>query len=117
MAKADEESADSFHHCVERAFLFDCAYFCLECSPLGWLSVLEPTLSGFRVHQDLSYLFEASGLCFTGGGNTTETVVSTSTGAPLTNVGLYRHCNTALTAESLRLVGPETYRALFTAPF
>jgi hypothetical protein len=43
MAKADEESTDSFHHCVERGFLFDCAYFCLECSPLGWLSVLEPT--------------------------------------------------------------------------
>src|SRR6266403_258999 len=31
---------------------------------------------------------------FPGGGNTTETVVSTSTGTPFINVGSYRHCST-----------------------
>jgi len=38
-------------------------------------------------------MFEIRGPCFTGGGNTTETVVSTSAGASLTNVGSYRHCS------------------------
>jgi hypothetical protein len=42
MAKADKESTDSFHHCVERGFLFDCAYFVLEtdfpCVGCPWFS-------------------------------------------------------------------------------
>jgi hypothetical protein len=35
MAKIFEENVDSFHHCVECGFLFDCARSCLERSPVN----------------------------------------------------------------------------------
>ncbi len=70
-----------------------------------------------RPAADLSYLFEMGGTSSSGGGNTTETVVSTSTGTSLINVGSYRHFSTALTAYDPQVSGPETYLALLTAPF
>jgi len=72
----------------------------------------------FRVYQELErgYLFATGGPVFASGGNTTETVVSTSTDTPLINLGLNRHCSTASIADFMRLVGPETHRALSTAP-
>src|SRR5271169_2074112 len=66
---------------------------------------LEIHMDGY---QELRY--------FPRGGNTTETVVSTSTGTPFINVGSYRHCSTALTAYHPQVSGPETYLALLTAP-
>jgi hypothetical protein len=74
----------------------------------GQLESLNRHFSGFGVYQELRY--------FPGGGNTTETVVSTSTGTPFINVGSYRHCSTALTAYNPQVSGPETYLALLTAP-
>lgn len=71
-----------------------------------------------KIYGDLDrgYLFAKGGPSFSGGGNTKVTVVSTSTDMSFINVGLYRHCSTALTAEFTSLVGPETYWALLTSP-
>src|ERR1700691_1015283 len=80
------------------------------------LDGVASTGSAGSVYQGLGSLFVAGGSCWDSGGSTTETVVSASTATPFTNVGLYRHCSTPLTAEFMRLVGPETYRALMTAP-
>jgi len=73
-------------------------------------------MDGFAVYQDLSYSIGTGGFSFPNGENNIETVVSTSTGRPFINVGSYRHCSTASTADCMRFSGPETYRALFTAP-
>jgi hypothetical protein len=65
---------------------------------------------------DRGYLLAKGSLSFSGVGNTKVTVVSTSTGRSFINVGLYRHCSTASTAEFPSLIGPETYQALLTSP-
>src|SRR5947208_15048555 len=80
-------------------------------------SAAGPLKDANAVNRDLSYLLATGGFSFAGGKNNIETVVSTSTATPFTNVGLYCHCSTALTAESRRYGGPDTGRALLTEPF